>query len=264
MATFTTRLGDFIASFTDYRKFNATTDEKIETGMPYLFSFNYPFYSDNEQEKIEFERDFIRHFYMHEIGFETMGLFKMRLQDKLTMIMPRYKDIYLSRQLIGNNVLESVNLRDTERETSNRKRESTENGTANVNNNTTNDTNSQAIQSDNPQVTYRNHDFASSMTRSRDAGNVASKLDSSNTEENRENETYNRNNERTSVGWNGSKSDEISRFRELIISINEEVFKECEELFMCVYNSYTTRYNDFNMLGFGPCDMFQDSIDWMR
>lgn len=264
MATFTTRLKDFIESFTDYRNFKETTDKKIETGMPYLFSFKYDFYSQLDADKIEFQKQFIRHFYMHEIGFETIGLFKMRLRDKLDLIMPRYKELYMAQNLLDEKLLENINIHDSENEKTNTTKENSENGTSRVENKATIETNSQGIQSDSPQTTYANNDYASGLNRERDKSDTDATINSTITKNADNTEDFTRGVAKTSVGWNGSKSEEISKYRELIISLNEQIFKECEDLFMQVYNSYTNRFNDFNMLGFGDYDMFKDSIDWMR
>lgn len=264
MATFTTRLRDFIESFTDFRNLQETTNEKIETGMPYLFSFNYVFYSPLDADKIEFQKQFIRHFYMHEIGFETIGLFKMRLRDKLDLIMPRYKEIYTAQKLLDEKLFENINIHDIENEKTNTTKENNENGISQVKNKATIENNRQGIQSDAPQTTYANNDYASGLNRERDKSDTDASINSEITKSIEDTEDFTRGAEKTSAGWSGSKSEEIVKYRGLVISINEQIIKECEDLFMQTYNSYTNRYNDFNMLGFGEYDMFKDSIDWMR
>ena len=49
-----------------------------------LFDFQYNLY-DNDL-KIFFQEKFFQHFFFHEIGFETVGKFKQRLQSKLNDI----------------------------------------------------------------------------------------------------------------------------------------------------------------------------------
>lgn len=264
MATFTTRISDFIESFTDFRNLTATTEEKIETGMPYLFSFNYLFYSTNENDKIDFQRQFIRHFYMHEIGFETIGLFKMRLRDKLDLIMPRYKELYTAQMQLNEKLFENVNMSENEKETTNTSKENNEIGESQVKNKATIENNSQGIQSDSPQTTYANNDYASGLNREKDESVTDALINSEIKKNSNDSENYTKNAGKTNIGWQGSKSEEVAKYRELIISINEKIIGECEELFMQIYNSYTNRYNDFNMLGFGDYEMFKDSIDWMR
>lgn len=70
-----------------------TTKQKIiDYAMPKLFDFNYPLYDENLKE--EFQRQFINHFYMREIGSETRALFKVRLEDYLVMSYPKWKKLY--------------------------------------------------------------------------------------------------------------------------------------------------------------------------
>ena len=61
-----------------------------------VFTFDYEFYSDNLQDKESFEKLFISHFYFREIGFETPERFKMKLQAKLNLIMPYYRQLALT------------------------------------------------------------------------------------------------------------------------------------------------------------------------
>ena len=61
-----------------------------------VFNFNYPFYSDSKADKYEFEKLFIKHFYFREIGFETPERFKHKLEAKLNLIMPYYRQLAMT------------------------------------------------------------------------------------------------------------------------------------------------------------------------
>ena len=61
-----------------------------------VFTFDYPFYSDNPLDKEEFEHLFIDYFYFREIGFETPDRFKMKLKAKLEVIMPYYRQLAMT------------------------------------------------------------------------------------------------------------------------------------------------------------------------
>ena len=63
----------------------------IAEAAPLFFNFNFPFY--NETKRAEFEQNFLRHFYMREIGLETIDYFMLRLEDKLNTIMPYYNKL---------------------------------------------------------------------------------------------------------------------------------------------------------------------------
>ena len=66
--------------------------QMIDNPLIGLFTFDYDFYSDNIQDKEEFEKLFSQWYYYREIGFETPEHFKVRLQSKLNLIMPYYRE----------------------------------------------------------------------------------------------------------------------------------------------------------------------------
>lgn len=69
-------------------------DRVINISRPLLFSFNYNYYNPAQQE--DFEKNFLKNFYFHEIGFETYGRFKLQLESLLLKIMPYYNYIFHS------------------------------------------------------------------------------------------------------------------------------------------------------------------------
>ena len=62
--------------------------EVIEASRQSIFNFDYPIFDQNY--KVTLETKILRHFYTREIGEETYGLWKLRLEDKLNLIMPYY------------------------------------------------------------------------------------------------------------------------------------------------------------------------------
>lgn len=68
--------------------------EKIEIGRKQLFDFDYPFFDETKRK--EFETKLIIHFYTREIGAETVGLFKLRLEDYLLLNMPYWNKMFES------------------------------------------------------------------------------------------------------------------------------------------------------------------------
>ena len=69
----------------------------IEKARPSIFSFEYPIFSEAYKETLEHK--FLRHYYMQEIGLETVGQWKLKLEDKLNLIMPYYNQLYESALL---------------------------------------------------------------------------------------------------------------------------------------------------------------------
>ena len=86
-------------------------DEIVENSRRKIFG-NYPIF--DEQYRSILERKILKHYYMREIGFETVGLFKMKLNNKMNEIMPYYNKLYES-ELFEYNPLEDTNIK-TERD----------------------------------------------------------------------------------------------------------------------------------------------------
>lgn len=74
--------------------------EIIEAARPKIFDFNYPIY--DPAYKPVLETKILRHFYTREIGSETYGMFKLRLEEQLNLIMPYYNKLYESALLEFN------------------------------------------------------------------------------------------------------------------------------------------------------------------
>ena len=65
-----------------------------------IFSFDYPIYDESYRSVLETK--ILKHFYTREIGFETVGLWKLKLDTKLNEIMPYYNQLYRSQLLEFN------------------------------------------------------------------------------------------------------------------------------------------------------------------
>lgn len=72
----------------------------IDAARSKIFDFPYPLY-DNAYRPV-LETKILKHFYTREIGEETYGLWKLRLDDKLNLIMPYYNELYKSAMLEYN------------------------------------------------------------------------------------------------------------------------------------------------------------------
>lgn len=109
MASYTMQLREYIESYTQDDE-NLSHRERISVGREKLFDFNYPIF--DVDYKAVFETNFIRNFYMREIGFESEGLFKFQLETWLLINMPYYNRLFES-ELIKFNPLESYSLKTT-------------------------------------------------------------------------------------------------------------------------------------------------------
>lgn len=78
----------------------ASVAQIIESARPKIFNFSYPIY--DEEYRSVLETKILRHYYMREIGMETVGLWKMYLETRLNEIMPYYNKLYQSELLVAD------------------------------------------------------------------------------------------------------------------------------------------------------------------
>ena len=90
--------------------------QMIDNPLIGLFTFDYDFYSDNPKDKEAFEKLFIQWYYFREIGFETPERFKLKLQAKLNLIMPYYRQLAMTewdKVRSVEQMMTSKNLKET-------------------------------------------------------------------------------------------------------------------------------------------------------
>lgn len=216
MASYTTQLRTIVQSYS-LDQTGLKVDERIKIALPYIFDFDFPIWSGGQEK---FETDFIRHFYMREIGFETFGLFKLKLEEKLNLIMPYYVDLYQTTQ---NNIDYLTDMDWTETENRGSEGSNTSQGTSQSNSNST------SLQSDLPQTALNGLDYGTNS--SQDEANVNTTSNQSGTSS--FNETVNR----THKGLSGDRtySQLILEYRKTLINIEKQIFSECEDLFMLLW-----------------------------
>lgn len=73
-----------------------------------IFDFPYPIFDENYRAALESK--ILLHYYTQEIGLETVGLWKLKLQAKMNEIMPYYNQLYKS-ELLTFNPLVDVDLK---------------------------------------------------------------------------------------------------------------------------------------------------------
>lgn len=79
----------------------------LKTAAPKVFNFDFPIF--DEEYRLPLEIKILRHYYTREIGEETLGLWKLRLETRMNEIMPYYNQLYKS-QLLDFNPFWNVNL----------------------------------------------------------------------------------------------------------------------------------------------------------
>lgn len=84
-----------------------SVDDVIEKAIPSIFDFNFPIFDENYRYVIE--KKILKHYYTREIGLETVGMWKLKLDTKLNEIMPYYNELYKT-QLIKFNPLYDTDI----------------------------------------------------------------------------------------------------------------------------------------------------------
>lgn len=207
MSKYTIMIKDIVNSYNDVTDLKKI-DEKLEVARKYIFDFEYPVIDDTTKARIE--KAILKHYYYREIAFETVGMFKIKLNDRLNLIMSRYNALYKKQDL---NVSPYVNSYLKETGTSNNSNDSTVN---NEDWQTTSDT-PRGILTDLKDGKY------SSMA------------------------VYNENNDKTIARGNSNYerdveslngmtyADAFRNYFDNIISIDEELVNEFSDLFMVIW-----------------------------
>ena len=73
-------------------------NEIVETAYPKIFDPTLVF--ESEETKTRLLPKILLHYYQREIGYETVGLWKLKLNQKLREILPYYNQLYASERLV--------------------------------------------------------------------------------------------------------------------------------------------------------------------
>ena len=102
MSKYTTELRficETSAGLTDSEGYTSTRDI-IEKSRAKIFDFDYPIF--DEKYRSVLETKIIKHYYTREIAAETVGLWKLWLDERMNNIMPYYNQLYKSELLEFN------------------------------------------------------------------------------------------------------------------------------------------------------------------
>ena len=84
-----------------YNSVNQILDDSYQS----IFDFEYPIFDD--EYKPVLEKKILKHYYTREIGFETVGRWKLALDARMNEIMPYYNKLYESELLQFNPLLDA-------------------------------------------------------------------------------------------------------------------------------------------------------------
>lgn len=97
------------AGLTEIGGYSAVADI-ISKAIPKIFNFDFPIYDDSYRNVLCTK--ILKHYYMREIGAETVGQWKLWLDARLNEIMPYYNQLYKSA-MIEFNPMYDVDLTTT-------------------------------------------------------------------------------------------------------------------------------------------------------
>lgn len=149
------------AGLTDSEGYTSV-NQILKAAVPSVFDFDFPIFDENYRSILETK--ILKHYYTREIGLETVGLWKLKLDTKLNEIMPFYNQLYKSELLEFNPLYdtdlerkhnltkkETTKLTGTETSDANKTGNVTSSNTGNVdttNKNTTTGTSRESILTD--------------------------------------------------------------------------------------------------------------------
>lgn len=98
MSKYTTMVKDLVRDYSVSVDNGLTDiDTKLDKAREYIFDFNYPVIDEATKKRIEIA--ILKHYYTREIAFESVGIWKIKLNDRLNLIMPRYNALYNKQDL---------------------------------------------------------------------------------------------------------------------------------------------------------------------
>lgn len=204
----------------------------IKTLMDNKFDFglkNYPIFDEAYRETLN--NNILMHYYENEIGFETAGLFKVYLNQKMFEIMPYYNELYkVQKKILLNDITNNVNLTETF------KRDTSTNTSSNSASTSSGISKSKNVEQNTPQGKLKyedvdNFSYASNLTM--DKNDTSNSVNDSATGESSGNENY----IKTIIGNNGSKYnvDILEQLKNNLMNIDLMIINELNDLFMQIF-----------------------------
>lgn len=227
MSVYTTELRFICESLAGERKsvgYNDTADV-IEKSWNKIFSFDFPIFEESYRKILCTK--IIKHFYTREIGLETYGLWKLKLDERMNLIMPYYNQLYrMWRQDI--NYLADVDLTRTHNLKHNTNNTNTETSQSKSKGDNLN------MYSDTPQGSVKHLEDGTYLT------NATKNISQGVIDDVRENKgVINSIDDFVEhvVGRSGGKSyaQSLDEFKNALLNIDMMVIKDLENLFMLIW-----------------------------
>lgn len=94
MSKYTTEVRFICESYAGYNASQGygKVNDILRDSWSKVFDFDFPIFDETYRSVLC--QKILRHYYTREIGFETVGLWKLKLETKLNEIMPYYNELY--------------------------------------------------------------------------------------------------------------------------------------------------------------------------
>ena len=251
MSKYTTKVRyicETLAGETSSQQGNEVNDIVMKA-FPLIFESQIPVFNENYRATL-FTK-ILRHYYTREIGFETYGLWRLHLNNKMYEIMPYYNQLYASAELefepLGNYDLTRTLTRTGTDDT-------TTNGTNNETlDNTLTQTTKQGF-SRSPQGTLANVETNAYLSEATVDTFTASSDSSRDTTTNEtKDRDYNESVTETIKGKNSgiSNAEILQQYRQTFLNIDLQIINELEPLFFSLWQVFNLD-NKISPL-FSPC-----------
>jgi len=194
-------------------------EEIIAAARPVIFDFDYPIFRADLKEPLELK--ILRHYYTREIGQETFGLWKWRLQAKLNEIMPRYNKMYEAEfNLLAESGINNIDVTTRRNSSSQGQTVSRDESSAE----------SKDAYNDTPQGGLRDVEQLDYLTDYRNIKNSGETSGESSTETSGEELT-------NESGYRGAKTkfELFNDFYDKIIDIDQMIINDLSDLFFLLY-----------------------------
>lgn len=190
-----------------------------------IFDFDYPIF--DEAYRSVLETKILKHFYTREIGLETVGLWKLKLNTKMNEIMPYYNQLYTST-LMEIDPLYTTKLTISHEGEAH---DTSENTTINHSDGITS-RGSMDKYSDTPQGSLQRLEDGTYLTNARKIDESGSAVNNSNGSGTGKADTFDHYINTISGYQNRDVSELLIKWRKTFLNIDMQIIDDLEELFM--------------------------------
>lgn len=223
-----------MVQITTIELFNLVRDNEFN-----VFDFDYDFYTEDSVIRQNFEKKFIENYMFNEIGAETVHRWKLMLRNRLDLIMPKYKELYITRLRCNDiDFMLNKDYTETYEKVINQNLNSTSNSDSNTN------SNSNQYYNDNNKESNLNNGLSEvgmdSLTGISESENSTNLNENSNSNMNQNNNSDSNLVEKFTTSGKGnigvtSSANLLKMWRDVIIDIDKMIIDELYDLFMLVY-----------------------------